>query len=814
MNTSPYQHISRGDYWRFAIWAGVVLLCSVLLVSELRQERTFDTSIMALLPATHQNSAEALAQQRFIDSADDRMVFLVAAPSKAASLSAAEAFAQHLQDSDNFDTVQGAITDPVHDQWQQFFYPWRYQLLTHDSLRRLQQQDTTLINDSLTKLYSPLAAMIGPTLTDDPLQLYWHWQTSVLPHTGFELSDQWLTLQQHELSYRLLNVTLRQDPYNMDYQQTVMATLQAAEQQLPPEAKVLMSGLIIHAAYGAQQAQHEISTIGTGSILGILLLLLASFRYISRVLLAFLPLMIGSLVAMSLSLLIFDRIHLITLAFGASLIGVAIDYSLHYFCVEEELRAKEALCAENKPTNPAHPQATRSPLRHILPGLVLGLLSTVMAYAAQAAAPFPGLQQMALFSVFGLIGAWITVTCWLPLLSAVAQHRFGHRAQGMIQPPRFQRWLLAQLGRLREHWLMIESRRSQAMVLLTAAALIAIVCQIQGNDDLRLLQTSPTALLQEDGAVHQLLAGPSPSQYFILQAHSEQALLEAEEAFTPALDDAKQAGLISDYQATSQYVPSISRQRLNRHVYAEQVFADDGLLLQWAEQGQLEPLAASAHDKFTQSTRDYLTLLDWQHSNTSELARHLWLGEHDGAYYSVITLSGIHGAEAIAQLAALASAHSQVVFSDRIAGITHVLKTYRQQLTLLLLLAYGLIGILLSVRFRWHTWRIMAAPALASLITFSSLHLLGIPITIFHTLALLLLLGVGLDASIFLYENHNAHTWMAVTLASSTTLLSFGLLTLSETPVLHFFGQTVLIGIVCIWFLSPIFTRRASSTDA
>lgn len=795
MNPSPFAHITRGDYWRFALWAGVVLVCCVILVSELRKNRTFDTSIMSLLPSVQQSVGEDLAQQRFIDNADDRMIFLVAADSKAASLAAAEHYARRLADSGHFDTVQGALTEPVHDQWQQFFYPWRYQLLTHDSLNRLQQGDTSLIGDSLTRLFSPLAAVIGPTLTDDPLQLYLHWQTSVLPRTGFDLSDQWLTLQRDGFTYRLITVTLRHDPYDMDYQQAVMATLTAAAEQLPDGVQVLKSGLIIHAAYGAQQAQQETSTIGTGSILGILVLLLATFRYLSRALLAFLPLAIGSLVAMSLSLLIFDRIHLITLAFGASLIGVAIDYSLHYFCAEDELRDLR--------------HHTRSPLRHILPGLILGLLSTVMAYAAQAAAPFPGLQQMAVFSVFGLIGAWITVTCWLPLLSALVQHRFGNARRGRPAQTVFQRWLLARLTWLRGHWPRLSSRRSVVVLLVLTAMLIGIVSQIRGNDDLRLLQTSPQELLQEDGAVQQLLSGPDFSRYFVLAADSEQKLLEAEEQLTPALDTLVANGQISGYQATSRYVPSAARQQLSQQLYAEQVFAATGLLDQWAQQGQLAPIVQPARDKFAQASQDILNVHAWQQSSTSELARHLWLGEYEGSFYSVITLSGIRDAATVTLLTALARQYPQAVFSDRIHSFSVILQTYRLQLTQLLLLAYGLIGVLLAVRFRWHTWRIMAAPALASLITLSCLHLLGIPITIFHTLALLLVLGVGLDASIFLYDNHNAHTWMAVTLASLTTLLSFGLLTLSETPVLHFFGQTVLMGIVCVWLLSPMFTRRS-----
>jgi len=67
-------------------------------------------------------------------------------------------------------------------------------------------------------------------------------------------------------------------------------------------------------------------------------------------------------------------------------------------------------------------------------------------------------------------------------------------------------------------------------------------------------------------------------------------------------------------------------------------------------------------------------------------------------------------------------------------------------------------------------------------------------------------LGIGVYASIFLRESQGSpHTWLAVSLAAITTLLAFGLLALSQTPVLHQFGLTVLLGIVGVWLLAPCF---------
>ena len=69
-------------------------------------------------------------------------------------------------------------------------------------------------------------------------------------------------------------------------------------------------------------------------------------------------------------------------------------------------------------------------------------------------------------------------------------------------------------------------------------------------------------------------------------------------------------------------------------------------------------------------------------------------------------------------------------------------------------------------------------------------------------MALILVLGIGLDMGIFLAETDgSSHTWLAVSLSCVTSLMAFGLLALSKTPVLHHFGITVLLGLLLVWLL-------------
>ncbi len=105
---------------------------------------------------------------------------------------------------------------------------------------------------------------------------------------------------------------------------------------------------------------------------------------------------------------------------------------------------------------------------------------------------------------------------------------------------------------------------------------------------------------------------------------------------------------------------------------------------------------------------------------------------------------------------------------------------------------------MLLPRYGRRAWRVLAPTGTGILFTVAVLGMIGQPVQLMHVLALLLLLGMGVDYGIFLEEAHGvrrARGWLAVVLASTSALLSFGLLGLSATPALHFFGVTMLIGI-------------------
>jgi predicted exporter len=193
----------------------------------------------------------------------------------------------------------------------------------------------------------------------------------------------------------------------------------------------------------------------------------------------------------------------------------------------------------------------------------------------------------------------------------------------------------------------------------------------------------------------------------------------------------------------------------------------------------------------------------------------LWLGEVDGVYASIVALRGTDYA-ALPVLREAGEGLAGVQWVDKVGGISSVLRRYRQDMGWVLAAAYGVVFLLLLPRYRGRAWRVLAPAASASAVTLALLGFAGQSLQLFHVLALMLLLGVGVDYGIFMQEERErrAAPWLAVGLSAVNTILSFGLLALSGTAALQAFGLTMLLGTALAWFAVPFFASNHESTHA
>jgi len=764
--------------WLAGSWLLMVLL---LVLSAWRQGAAFDSSIMALLPAGEQSPEVQQASDRLAASASRQLLVLISADTEARGQQATAQLAKQLQPLSSIRSIRWRIERADLQRLQQQAADWRLVRLP-DSLRQqlLAGQYAPLEQRAMSQLLSPVA---GPaSLLDDPFALALTTEGATLA-TGLQPRDGMLWLPAQPTPGWLLMVELAADAFDLTVQNEVMGELRRFEQQHAAQGvRLTLSGLMVHAAAGADQARREMSTIGVGSLLGIVLLMLLVFRRPGPLLMLFLPMTVGCLVAVAVTLLLFERLHLITLAFGAGLVGVSIDYALHYLCER-------------------HHQGSRPILSHLLPGLLLGLSSSVVAYGALGLAPFPGLRQMACFAVAGLVASWLTVVLWFPLVRS--------RRQPAALPA------AGQLYRLRQRLPAATTGNRQLLLGVMALAALALLAG-RSSDDIRQLQTSPPALLAQEQSIQQALGQAGSSRFLLLQAENLEALLQREEQLRVTLEALKTQGLLSGYQALSQSLPSQQRQQQNLQLLTP--LYSQRLAALFQQLGLPASLAAQAQQRFQQQAGERLDYAHWRTLEGSAPWQPLLIEQSDQRALSLIRLQGFSEATAEQRLRQLARQQDGLWYVDRIEDLSGILQGYRQQVSGWLLLAGALVLVGLGLRYRRRAGQVLLPVFSASLITLALMMHLDGGINLFHLMALMLVIGIGLDMGIFLMEtDFSDHTWLAVSLSMFTSLLAFGLLALSQTPVLHHFGITVLTGLMLVWLLtalsSPAKRKKESSSD-
>jgi len=770
-----------------ALWAAIVcLLLAHNAYLWIGKRISPDTDIMALLPVQQRDPVLQLSFTHMVDTAQQRALVLVGATDWSEAKRAADAYSEVLKlHADVLQTT--AMTEQTQQDWLALFAAHRAVLLTTAQQKNLQERDATYWVESAQRaLYSPFS---GPKLgawRDDPFGLFAGWlqeraqETPVRPRDGaLFVAD---AAANGGRQYVLLSLTIQHPVFEMGTQQAVTKIFdqaRAAALAVVPGAELITSGVILHAAAAGEQARGETWTIGLGSILGIILLMWVTFRSIKPILLIVLSIVIGCLGALSICWMLFDHIHLLTLVFGASLIGVAQDYGIFFLC--HRLKADAQL-------------DSTALLRRLMPSLALTLIAAIIGYAGLAFTPFPGLRSMAVFSALGLIFAWLTVVCWFPQLVSAQTLKGG----------RFARWYGATI------WSSGKMNLGKwGLVLVLAAGVVAGILQLTTNDDIRLLQNSPPQLIADQIKLSRLLDAPTPVQFYLLRGNSEQQVLEREENLKQRLDPLVAQHKISGYQAISNWVPSEKTQRGNLALLQGKILS--GPLNQLATQIGAEDTWSADTRKQMMDSGHILTVTQFMDSPASEPWKHLWLGQTADGYASIIALRGLAQSN-LAVVQHAGDGLDGVQWVDKVGEISGVLGQYRHYMAWVVTCAYAIVFCLLFGRYRGATWRVLAPAAFASLITLAILGWTHHPVQLFHVLALMLLLGVGVDYGIFMQEkaddaNKLSAAWLAIGLSAANTLLSFGLLALSHTPALQAFGVTMLIGIAMVWVIVPLFRK-------
>jgi len=753
------------------LWLAIVVACSLLLVKQfaLSNSSPIETNILKLLPENRQNPLAEQAFQQIAESMGNKVIFLISASDSKQAVRAAESFEEQLSNLELFATIKGKISQDEQSKWAEFYFNHRSQLLIEQQIDTLKQAPESRVQYVLQSLYNPFLGVTSAELTNDPFLLFRDFLADLTAKSGeFSILEGFLSKSENNATHILITAELSGSPYQLSVQQQLPQLLQLegiTEKKFGVE--ISHTGVVFYADYGTKSAKSEVSTIGVGSLAGVVLLIFVVFRSALPLTLALLSIGTGLVVALATTTAIFGQVHLFSLVFGVSLIGVSIDYAFHF--LTDRLAA-------GKEWN------SRAGLQHIFVAITLGLITSLIGYLGLLIAPFPGLQQLALFSAIGLFAAYASVVCWYPIL---ASNPCESRPL-----PAITIW---------RHWLALWQHKKFSYGLPAIVLLLSTLglTQLHYDDDIRQLQAMPEHLKTQEHKISQLSGVSNSQQMLLVTSDSEQGLLEKVATTSVQLDVLKQKSVVSGFQSISQYLPTIKQQQSN-HSLISQLYLDQGTLLQatlgWGTKPEINPFKA-------------ITITEFLASPVSEPIRFMWLAPLEGKYASVILINNIDNPAGFEQwLQSDQAAVLGLSYLNKSEEISALFAEYRVNIAELLSLALAAIYLVLAWRYGWkHSFKMILPSCIAGIAALSITVLTGSSLNLFNLLGLILILGIGIDYTLFFTEQKQSYsTLLAITLSAMTTLLSFGLLALSQTHAIHSFGITVLTGIFVAWLLAPL----------
>ncbi|MFP4833267.1 MMPL family transporter [Paraburkholderia sp. BR10879] len=571
----------------------------------------------------------------------------------------------------------------------------------------------------------------------------------------------------------------------------VRAAFAAATRTLPNASayQVSLTGPGVFGVATRDAIRHDVERLSTLSLVLIVALLLTLYRSPRTLGLGLLPVFSGVAAGIATVSLVFGTVHGLTLGFGTTLMGEAVDYSIYLFVQSSQGGPRGA---------PQGRESMRAWLAAYWPTIRLGVLTSVCGFATMLFSGFPGLVQLGLYSIAGLASAARVTRFVLPQLSggAVAIRdvsRIGAALARLAHAAPRLRWPLAAL-------------------VLAALASLWLHRDDLWSHELAALSPVPAASQALDTRLRADVGAPDVRYLVVIPAASEQAALEGAEKVGAQLQPLVERGVLGGFESPARYLPSDATQRAR----LASLPGKDVLTTRLQEALRNQPVDVR-HDAFAPFLADVeaarnaplVTRADLKGTSMA-LAVDALLTQRDGQWSAMLALRAprhSQGAQAVNTPSLDASSVSGAVaranvpgalFVDMKAEADRMYVDYVHEDIRLSLAGFAVIVVLLvfALRSFSRAARALAPRVAAVLVVAAGFALAGVSLTILHLVGMLLIVAVGSNYALFFCKRDDEagitpRTLVSLLVANLATVAGFGLLSLSHVPLLETFGLTV-----------------------
>ena len=606
----------------------------------------------------------------------------------------------------------------------------------------------------------------------------------------------------------LLMVALRAPLIDSDAQQRALATLDQQFAALNrPGLRMLKTGPAVFAAESRERIITEAAALSALSTVLVVTLLWFAYQSVRTLLLGLVPVACGVLAGFAVVGAGFGYVHGVTLAFGVTMIGEAVDYAVYLFVQAEGGR---------DPTNSATWQ------QRLWPTLRLGMATSIVGFGVLLLSGFPGLAQPGLFAIAGLIAAALATRYGLPLL---VPHGFKLRDLSAVG---------ARLDAGMQH--LARQRRWIWLPCLAAFAIIGWRGDRLWQRELTALSPLSLEARQLDATLRADLGAPDVRYVVAVPAKDREAALRGAESSAARLAPLVQQGLLSHFDAPTRWLPSEATQRARQTALPPP--AELQSRLQQALQGlPLRPEKLQGFVEDVERTRQAPLLTPESLAGTSlGLGLQSLLVEREApaagepAWLALMPLHGLaagaaEGATLRTALAGVDSGGQEPLLLDMKAATDAMYANYLREAVWLSGGAGLAIVLLLAANLRSlpRLARVVLPLAAAVLCVVGGLVAAGVQLTLLHLVGLLLVVAVGSNYSLLFDRRsrpdsggtraESTRMLVSVALAMATTVLTFGVLAFSSVPVLGMIGSTVAPGVILAFLFSAALAQPLQHSD-
>jgi len=774
------------------LWLALVALCIAQLART-----AFVADLSSFLPA-HPTAAERVLVDQLRHGPLSRVMLVGIEGADAASRAAiSRHLAQALSRDAHFAGVANGDTGGL-ERERGLLFRHRYVLSPAVDAERFSEEGLRrAIGATLDLVASSAGLAVKPLLTRDPTGETLVLLDTLQPAQSPRLADGvWGSA---DGTRAVMLVRTRASGADIDAQAEALASLEDAFARARREggaaasgARLVVTGPGVFSVRARAMIQHDVARLTTLSAVLVIALLLSVYRSPRLLLLGFVPVVTGALAGIAAVSLAFGSVHGITLGFGTTLIGEAVDYSIYLFVQSEGGALRDPRWSSR-----------------FWPTVRLGVLTSIAGFLALVFSGLPGLAQLGVYSITGLVVAAAVTRFVLPSLA----------------PARLRVRDLAPMGNAARRALVGRNalRGVAAVAVIGAAAAILAHRGALWDRDLASLNPITAADRENDQRLREALGASDARVMVALPATSLEGALESAQRAQGALDRLVADGALAGYDSPAKLLPPRSVQR------ERQASLPDAATLRARLRTALSgmPLRAERLGPFVSDVESaraapVLTARDLEGTALGLALDGLVM--HDGANRWTAML-GLHAAQAHAIEPArienaLRDAHvSGAVVLDVKAELDAIYGGYFRRALVASAAGLGVIAVLLLASLR-DVRRLLAvvAPFAAGVVIAAGAQLAsGATLTLFHLVGMLLVAAIGSNYSLFFdklaraAEASAARTIASLALANATTVIGFGILALSSIPVLHAIGATVAIGTLATLLVAAAFAPRTMS---